>query len=134
MLITASAPPPSLGWIAKAESEPLDEHQRANLRRSSASGRMQACCRGRWWRLSLAGSKCEHAWRRQRKENDWAGLPRTSGGGAPVAGGGSPARRRARGAPYDAMLALYEPGMTRREAGSDLRRSDEAGCPASSRP
>ena len=61
----------------------------------------------------LAGSKCEHAWRRQRKENDWAGFaPNLKRGGAPVAGGGTPARRGARGAPYDAMLALYEPGMT----------------------
>jgi carboxypeptidase Taq len=26
---------------------------------------------------SLAGSKCEHAWRTQRPANDWQGFPQT---------------------------------------------------------
>lgn len=106
---------PELGdWIAKAESEPLDDVQRANLAEIK-----------RHWQdasllptdlveaLSLAGSKCEHAWRSQRKNNDWAGF-------APnlkevVTLSREVARLRAEALdvrPYDAMLALYEPGMT----------------------
>ena len=79
VLIHGKRTAPELGdWIARAESEPLDATQRANLAEIK-----------RHWQdasllpsdlveaLSLAGSKCEHAWRRQRKENDWAGLPLT---------------------------------------------------------
>lgn len=119
---------PELGdWIARAESEPLDEIQRANLHEIK-----------RHWQdasllpsdlveaLSLAGSKCEHAWRRQRKENDWAGFAPNLEEVVRLSREVATLRADALGVrPYDAMLALYEPGMTSARLGSDLRRSDE---------
>ena len=35
---------------------------------------MQACCRGAGGGAVARRQQCEHAWRRQRKENDWAGF------------------------------------------------------------
>ena len=114
VLIHGKRTAPELGeWIAKAESEPLDEHQRANLRE----------IKRQWQDASLLpGALVEALPRRQQMRARLASpaqgerlgrfCPEPRGGGAPVAGGGSPARRRALGAPYDAMLALYEPGMT----------------------
>ena len=115
VLIHGKRTAPELGdWIAKAESEPLDAIQRANLAEIK-----------RHWQdasllpsdlveaLSLAGSKCEHAWRRQRKENDWAGFAPNLEEVVRLSREVATLRAEALGVrPYDAMLALYEPGMT----------------------
>lgn len=101
-------------WIAGAEQESLSSQERASL----------AAIKRRWQQASqlpedlvmaqsLATSSCEHAWREQRKNNDWAGfkphlekvvdLAREE---ASVRAAGTQLSR------YDAMLELYEPGMT----------------------
>ena len=76
VLIHGKRTAPELGdWIARAESEPLDATQRANLAEIKRHWQDASLLPGELVEaLSLAGSKCEHAWRRQRKENDWAGF------------------------------------------------------------
>jgi carboxypeptidase Taq len=99
--------------LARAEQEPLDDLQRANLREMR-----------RGWQLNnslpealveaktLATSRCEHAWRTQRPANDWRGFLENF----------RPVLRLAREeaallsaqsglAPYDALMDRYEPGM-----------------------
>lgn len=100
-------------WLTSAEQETLSDLQRANLREM----RLQ------WEKANLlppeliqaeiiAGSKCEHAWRTQRKENDWSSFLENF---RPVV---QLARERAKRlsdawsvSPYDALMQQYEPGM-----------------------
>jgi carboxypeptidase Taq len=103
--------------LASAGQEPLDELERANVREI-----------GREWRAAtalpeslvqeqlIAGARCEHAWRTQRKANDWEGfLPnlrevmRLAREEARLLSESSGLSR------YDAMLDRYEPGMTSAE-------------------
>ena len=100
--------------LAAATTEPLDEFQRANLREM-----------GREWhaanalpevlvqRSQLATARCEHAWRRQRPANDWAGF--LVNFREVVATAREQAQRLSQQAgvrPYDALMDRYEPGMT----------------------
>lgn len=101
-------------WIMAAEQENLSNTEQASL----------AAIKRRWKQAtqlpqdlvqaqSLANSACEHAWREQRKNNDWDGfkpnlakviaLVREEAGIRAADGGLRP---------YDAMLDLYEPGVT----------------------
>lgn len=115
VLIHQNTTAPQLGeWINNAQQEPLSAQQQASL----------AAIKRRWQQASqvpedlvqaqsLATSTCEHAWREQRKNNDWAGfkanletvvkLAREEAG---VRAAGTLTRR------YDALVDLYEPGMT----------------------
>ncbi|WP_436323269.1 carboxypeptidase M32 [Vibrio cidicii] len=62
---------------------------------------------------SLAGSKCEHAWRSQRKNNDWAGFEKNWAEVVKLSQEEAQIRADANGtSPYDAMLDLYEPGTS----------------------
>lgn len=101
-------------WITAAESESLSATEKASL----------AAIKRRWQQAnvlpeelvmaqSLANSECEHAWREQRKNNDWLGfktnllkvveLAREE---ASIRAASSSLSR------YDAMLDIYEPGMS----------------------
>lgn len=115
LLIHQKRTAPELGdWIAKAESEPLDEVQRANLGEIKRQWQDASLLPGELVEaLSLAGSKCEHAWRSQRKNNDWAGFAPNLEEVVKLSREVAQLRADALGVrPYDAMLALYEPGMT----------------------
>ncbi|WP_368164038.1 carboxypeptidase M32 [Aeromonas sp. R6-2] len=106
---------PDVGdWIAAAEGESLSPPQQANLheiRRHWQDARLLPADLVE--ALSLAGSKCEHAWRRQRKENDWAGFAPNLEEVVRLSREVARLRAEALGVrPYDAMLALYEPGMS----------------------
>ncbi|ENY73543.1 thermostable carboxypeptidase 1 [Aeromonas diversa CDC 2478-85] len=106
---------PEVGdWIAAAEGETLSAQQQANLheiRRHWQDARLLPADLVE--ALSLAGSKCEHAWRRQRKENDWAGFAPNLEEVVRLSREVARLRAEALGVrPYDAMLALYEPGMS----------------------
>lgn len=105
---------PQLGdWIASAENETLDAQQQVSL----------SAIKRRWQQAnqlpedlvmaqSLANSTCEHAWREQRKNNDWQGFKTNLA--TVVALAREEASIRAAGTSlsrYDAMLELYEPGM-----------------------
>ena len=101
------------GLLARAADEPLDDVQRANLRETrrewlASNALPPALVAAR----SLATSRCEHAWRRQRPANDWAGhLPllrevvRLTRQMAVLLSeqSGQP--------PYEALMDGYEPGM-----------------------
>jgi carboxypeptidase Taq len=105
---------PQLGdWIAAAEAEDLYPQQQVSL----------AAIKRRWQQAnqlpealvmaqSLANSTCEHAWREQRKNNDWRGFKTNLA--QVVALAREEAAIRAAGTSlsrYDAMLDIYEPGM-----------------------
>ena len=99
--------------LQRAEGEPLGDFERASLREMQRAWRASnALPTALVERLSLASSRCEHAWRSQRPANDWAGH-------APLLKEvlglvREQARRLADAtglAPYDALLDQYEPGM-----------------------
>ena len=101
-------------WIAAAEAENLATQERASL----------AAIKRRWQQAnqlpedlvmvqSLANSTCEHAWREQRKNNDWQGFKTNLAKVVELAR--EEARIRAAGTQlsrYDALLDIYEPGMS----------------------
>ncbi|MEO9384147.1 carboxypeptidase M32 [Chromobacterium phragmitis] len=99
--------------LREAEQEALDAFQRANLRemrREWASANLLPAELVE--AKTLAAARCEHAWRDQRKNNDWQGflpnfrevlrLARQEAALLAEACGGSR---------YDALLDKYEPGM-----------------------
>ena len=62
-------------WLKAAEGESLDDTARANLREirrdwRDANALPEALVEAK----SLAGARCEHAWRSQRPANDWKGF------------------------------------------------------------
>jgi len=59
---------------------------------------------------SLAGAKCEHAWRDQRKNNDWQGFSKNWAEVVTLSQEEAQIRAEATGlSKYDAMMQLYEP-------------------------
>ena len=61
---------------------------------------------------SLAGSKCEHAWREQREKNDWSGFSKNFAEVVNLSQQEALIRAEANNTTaYDAMLDLYEPGV-----------------------
>jgi carboxypeptidase Taq len=65
---------------------------------------------------SLAGSKCEHAWREQRKNNDWQGFLPNLQEVVTLSREEAAIRADSLGLDaYDALLDLYEPGATSRQ-------------------
>lgn len=101
-------------WLAGAEQEPLSEDERANLREMQRAYAQAALLPESLVEAkSLAGNRCEHAWRTQRKNNDWQGFApnlrevvRLSREEAAIRADASGGSR------YDALLDIYEPGMT----------------------
>lgn len=62
-------------WLRRAEQEPLDDIARANLREMRRDWRdANALPESLIEAKTLAGAKCEHAWRSQRPANDWRGF------------------------------------------------------------
>ena len=78
---------------------------------------------------SLAASRCEHAWRTQRKANDWKGFLANLREVVRLAREEAKLLADATGlSRYDAMMDRYEPGMTSAELDASLRRPEVAGC------
>lgn len=100
--------------LDRAEQEPLDELQRANLREIrrdwfNANALPESLVQAR----QLATSRCEHAWRQQRPANDWAGFVEHFREVLRV--GREEARllsEQSGLSKYDALMDRYEPGMT----------------------
>jgi carboxypeptidase Taq len=100
--------------IADAEQEPLSDEQRANLREIRRHWRAANALPAELvQREQLATSRCEHAWRRQRPANDWAGFVENfrpvlavSREAAALLAAESGLSR------YDALMDRFEPGMT----------------------
>lgn len=62
---------------------------------------------------SLVGARCEHGWRTQRPANDWQGFAANLQEVVRVSRQEAALRAEAKGkSPYDALLDIYEPGMT----------------------
>ncbi|HEX4509987.1 MAG TPA: carboxypeptidase M32 [Burkholderiaceae bacterium] len=102
------------GEIARAEDEPLDDLQRANLREIRRDWvRANALPAALVERRALAASRCEHAWRSQRPANDWAGFLPNLREMFEVGREEAMHLSQASGlAPYDALIDRFEPGMT----------------------
>ncbi|ASK79504.1 carboxypeptidase M32 [Paraphotobacterium marinum] len=65
---------------------------------------------------ALAGAKCEHAWRTQREENDWISFSQNFKTVVELSQEEAQIRAEAlQTTPYNAMLNLYEPGMSTNE-------------------
>jgi carboxypeptidase Taq len=108
-------------WFAKAEKELLSAEQEPLTTEKKSSLREMK----RQWQQatlvpedlvqaqSIAGSKCEHAWRTQRQENDWTGFEKNWKDVVALSREEAAIRGEALGlTPYDAMLDKFEPGTT----------------------
>jgi len=100
--------------LALAESGPLDDLQRANLREVRRDWRSaNALPESLVQRRSMAIARCEHAWRRQRPANDWAGFVENFRPVLAIAREEAALLSAMTGlSRYDAMMDQFEPGMT----------------------
>ncbi len=102
------------GQIARAEQEPLSDVQRANLREMQREWRASnALPESLVQRSQMATSRCEHAWRKQRPANDWAGfLPNLKEVLALAREEATLLAELSGVTRYEALMDRYEPGMT----------------------
>ncbi|WP_395704244.1 carboxypeptidase M32 [Aquabacterium sp.] len=100
--------------LARAEQEPLDALQRANLREMQREWRQSnALPESLVQRAQLATSRCEHAWRTQRPANDWAGFVDTFREVLATAREEAALLAEQAGCGrYEALMDRFEPGMT----------------------
>ena len=96
----------------KAESESLSQLETASLNEMKRQWESATVLPDDLVKAqSLAGSKCEHAWRSQRTENDWNGFSKNLEEVVNLSQQEAQIRAEATGlSAYDAMLDLYEPG------------------------
>jgi len=101
-------------WFAQAAQETLTIEQRRSLAEMKRNWQAQTLLPAELVeQKSLAGSTCEHAWRTQRKENDWLGFAENLKPVVELAREEAKIRAQvAETTPYDALLDLYEPGMS----------------------
>ena len=100
--------------LASAKTEIADPLERASVREMmrqwQAANLLPASLVER---KSLAGSRCEHAWRTQRKANDWAGFLENWRPVVACAREEATLLAEASGmSRYDALVDRFEPGMT----------------------
>ena len=100
--------------LAGAEQENLSDDERANLREMTRAWHQAALLPESLVEAkSLAGNRCEHAWRTQRKNNDWEGFAPNLKEVVRLSREEAKIRAEASGSSrYDALLDIYEPGMT----------------------
>lgn len=101
-------------WLDQAEGEGLNDVERANLlemRRAYAQAALLPAALVE--EKAIAGARCEHAWRQQRPANDWQGFAANLKEVVKLSRAEAELRAQANGCSrYDALLAIYEPGMT----------------------
>ncbi len=105
---------PSLArQLEAAEQEALDASQRANLREMRRTWRQSnALPESLVQAISIATSRCEHAWRTQRPANDWAGFLPNFREVLSLARKAAALLADELGRPkYDALMDHFEPGM-----------------------
>lgn len=100
--------------LEAARQEDLSNDERANLREMARAYNQAALLPESLVEAkSLAGNRCEHAWRTQRKNNDWAGFAPNLKEVVRLSREEAKLRAEASGGScYDALLDIYEPGMT----------------------
>src|SRR5258705_11719179 len=98
-------------WLRAAEDESLDDIARANLREMRRDWRdANALPESLIEAKTLAGAKCEHAWREQRPANDWRGFLAKFPVSAPLCrAGGSLLSARPRLSPFERPAGRYQP-------------------------
>jgi carboxypeptidase Taq len=103
--------------IDAAGSESLDEVERANLREIHREWLFANALPAELVEAqTLAGARCEHAWRTQRKSNDWKGFLPNLREVVRLAREEAQCLADATGLTrYDAMVERFEPGMTSAE-------------------
>jgi carboxypeptidase Taq len=105
------------GLMQTAEGEPLDDFERANLREIRREWRLANAIPAELVEAQIvAGARCEHAWRTQRKSNDWNGFLPNVREVVRLAREEAKLLSQATGLTrYDAMMDRFEPGMTSAE-------------------
>ncbi len=100
------------GLLQAAADEPLQSAERANLREMRRDWELANLLPERLVEAqSLAASACEHAWRAQRKANDWQGFLKNFEPVVRLAREEAQLLSQAQGvSPYDALMAKFEPG------------------------
>ena len=100
--------------IKEAEQADLNDVERANLREMQRAWQQASLLPASLVEAkSLAGSRCEHAWREQRPANDWQGFSANLKEVVRLSREEAQLRAEANNTSrYDALLDLYEPGMT----------------------
>ncbi|UUM29548.1 carboxypeptidase M32 [Vibrio japonicus] len=101
-------------WFSEAEQETLNTQDSATLRELKRNWQQANVLPEELVQAkSLAGSKCEHAWRTQRGQNDWQGFEKNWAEVVKLSQEEAQIRSEATGlSAYDAMLDIYEPGTT----------------------
>jgi carboxypeptidase Taq len=99
--------------LRAAEAEPLDDVSRANLREIRRDWRdANALPESLVEAKTLAGARCEHAWRSQRPANDWRGFLENFREVVRLAREEARLLAEETGlARYDALMDRYEPGV-----------------------
>ncbi len=101
-------------WLRQAQQEDLDDVAQANLHEMQRAWQQASLLPGALVAAkSVAGSRCEHAWRQQRPANDWQGFAANLKQVVKLSREEAEIRSQANGCSrYDALLDIYEPGMT----------------------
>ncbi|WP_281645856.1 carboxypeptidase M32 [Parendozoicomonas sp. Alg238-R29] len=106
--------PQLVEWFEQAEQESLTTDDKATLRELKRQWQLANLLPEKLVQAkSLAGSKCEHAWRTQRGENDWQGFEKNWVEVVKLSREEAQIMAEATGlTPYDAMLDTFEPGTS----------------------
>lgn len=101
-------------WLDDAEQESLNDVERANLFEMRRAWQQASLLPASLVEAkSIAGSRCEHAWRQQRPANDWQGFSANLKQVVKLSREEAQLRAQANScSPYDALLDIFEPGMT----------------------
>ncbi|MGF1877905.1 carboxypeptidase M32 [Photobacterium frigidiphilum] len=107
-------------WFNQAEAESLTAEETISLKEMKRVWQMSNILPAELVEeQSLAGSKCEHAWRTQRQTNNWHDFSKNLETVVELARKEAAIRAEATGlSRYDALLDIYEPGMTTAELDS----------------
>jgi carboxypeptidase Taq len=121
--------------LAAAAGEDLNDVEQANLREMTRHYQQATLLPESLVEAkSLAGSKCEHAWRTQRPANDWQGFSANLKEVVKLSREEARLRAEAKGCtPYDALLDIFEPDMTSASGRSVRRHEILAAGPAGKR-
>nr|WP_310616836.1 carboxypeptidase M32 [Pantoea cypripedii] len=102
------------GLFDAAQQESLNDVEQANLTEMRRAWQQATLLPASLVEAkSLAGSRCEHAWRQQRPANDWQGFAANLKDVVKLSREEAQLRAEALGVSrYDALLDVFEPGMT----------------------
>ena len=114
VLMHATLTDPALAQeLQQAEQEAQTEFERASLREMRREWQQANLLPAALVEAqALAGARCEHAWRQQRGNNDWAGFLQNFREVVKLSRQEAQLLASAQGCtPYDALMNKYEPGM-----------------------